>query len=381
MKRWLFALLLLCSAGVAMAQTTEPEKTTDKVTISEVQLSPGGNEGHFTISLESSRRYSTLGFDIFLPDGYEFVYYEDSYYDEDLDEDITVYQPKVFKATSTIFKADHTVSSNVQSTGALRITALSGNSSAMTANSGPLVDVYVRATPYVKQGGADVSINSCFFVTTKAVQYNTEDQVISDKLSASSNCSLPFSITAKKKWSTRVFPFSMTEIPEGLSVYTYKSQDKENVYLTKQNSIEAYTPYIISTEKDMNITLTGTASAEEYTSHVKSGGTCGSDALKGAVKNQTVHRGYILQSQDGGECKFYPILDNEKFSIPTGKCWIDASVAGAEELKFIISDDADGIEATQLQAEVPEAVYDLQGRRTRASQHGIYIIDGKKVIK
>lgn len=377
MSRWLFALLLLCSAGVAMAQTTEHEKTTDKVTVSELKVSPGAaiDDNEFiTVSLEGNTIYTAFGMKIYLPQGYEFAY--------DGGELMCYISEEDMYPTNRRGKIDsHSLSCNVQGDGSLIVTVMSSETADMLSTSGPLFDLYVKATPYAKPGPADIVIKECFFTTSDAVQYDAEDQVISDKLSASSNCSLPFSITAKKKWSTRVFPFSMTEIPEGLSVYTYKSQDKENVYLTKQNSIEAYTPYIISTEKDMNITLTGTASAEEYTSHVKSGGTCGSDALKGAVKNQTVHRGYILQSQDGGECKFYPILDNEKFSIPTGKCWIDASVAGAKELKFIISDDADGIEATQLQAEVPEAVYDLQGRRTRASQHGIYIIDGKKVIK
>lgn len=369
MSRWLFALLLLCSAGVAMAQTTEHEKTTDKVEISSLILNPGGKYGTITVSLPGASNYTAFGLDISLPDGYQFIEVEND------DEEVVI----VNKGSA--LKSSHAIGYNIQKEGALRVTANSNSNATFKTSSNELFSFNVIATSYAKPGDVDVVVKDCFFTTADAIQYDADDQVISDKLSASGNCSLPFSITAAKKWSTRVFPFSMTEIPEGLSVYTYKSQDKENVYLTKQNSIEAYTPYIISTEKNMNVTLTGTASAEEYTDRVSNGGTCGKGALVGAVKNQTVQRGYILQSQDGEECKFYPILDNEKFSIPTGKCWIDASVAGAKELKFIISDDADGIEATQLQAEAPEAVYDLQGRRTRASQHGIYIIDGKKVIK
>lgn len=386
MNRWLFALLLLCSAGVAMAQ-----RTSDKVNISAVELSPGGDLKEVTVSLSgSSIKYSAYQMEIFLPNGYEFV--------EKSKKLVTMSKPSLYPYTegeeddegNTQKEYTHTIAAALQSGGSLKVSCLSLENESFTKTSGNLFKFYVKASSYAKAGFADVKITDCrLIVGDNAAQYDTDDQTISDKLSASSNCSLPFSITAKKKWSTRVFPFSMKEIPEGLSVYTYKEQDNENVYLTKQNSIEAYTPYIISTEEDMNVTLTGTASAEEYEKCVIDG-ICGEidpngqpykTTLLGAVKNQIVTSGYILQSQGGGECMFYPIVNNESFSIPTGKCWIYNPDASAKELKFIISDDADGIETTQLQAEVPEAVYDLQGRRTRASQHGVYIIDGKKVIK
>lgn len=371
--RWLFALLLLCSAGVAMAQKGH-EKTTDKVTLSKLQVSPGGDfsEDEFiTVGLEGNTIYTAFGMDIYLPDGYEFV----------MDNN----EPMVYISTEGMYTVkrgqvtSHLIGANIQPSGALRVTASSNSSAEMLKTTGALFDVYVRATPYAKEGPAVVRIDSCFFVTTDAVQYDAYDQEISNKLSASSDCSLPFSFTAAKKWSTRVFPFSM-EVPEGMSVYTYKNQDEENVYLTKQDKIEAYVPYVISAESNINTTLTGTARAEEYTSRVLDDGICGTGILKGAVTNQSVDEGYVLQSQDGGECMFYPILDGDVFTIPSGKCWLTLPASGVKGLNFVISDEADEIQNIETRPRV-SAIYDLQGRSVTATQHGVYIIDGKKVIK
>lgn len=378
--RWLFALLLLCSAGVAMAQH---QSTEDYVNISKVELEPGGSYQEITVSLSGNTYYSAYEMDIYIPDGFEFV--------ENKNRLVVMSKPSLYPYTESEDdegnpqkEYTHTIASALQNDGALRVSCTSSNNEYFISTSGNLFKFYVKASLYAKAGFADVKITGChFIVSDNAVQYNAANQVISDKLSASEKRSLSFSITKQKKWSTRVFPFSV-RVPEGMSVYTYSRQDNENVYLTKKDEIEAYVPYVIKINDEyqgdhINVDLEGTAIAKDYTDQVNDG-ICGKGILKGAVTNQSVDEGYVLQSQGGGECMFYPILDGDVFTIPSGKCWLTLPASGVKGLNFVISDEADAIQNIESRPSV-SAVYDLQGRSVTATQHGVYIIDGKKVIK
>lgn len=48
---------------------------------------------------------------------------------------------------------------------------------------------------------------------------------------------------------------------------------------------------------------------------------------------------------------------------------------------FVISDDATGLASTDIHRESTVSTYDLSGRRVNTAQHGVFIINGQKVIK
>jgi len=48
---------------------------------------------------------------------------------------------------------------------------------------------------------------------------------------------------------------------------------------------------------------------------------------------------------------------------------------------FFLWDDTESIDNPQLTTDNPQIVFDLQGRRVQQPAKGLYIVDGKKVIK
>ena len=90
---------------------------------------------------------------------------------------------------------------------------------------------------------------------------------------------------------------------------------------------------------------------------------------------------YALSGAGGRAIGFYPV--NAGVSIPAGRAYYAAGQSNVQGFTFVIgSGDATGIgTAPTAAAGKPAAIYDLQGRSvTRPSAHGIYIVNGKKMI-
>ncbi len=67
--------------------------------------------------------------------------------------------------------------------------------------------------------------------------------------------------------------------------------------------------------------------------------------------------------------------------IPSGKAYLEIANAGVKAIYF--GGDETGIEAiSNGEPTMDNAIYDLSGRRVeKATKKGIYIINGKKVLK
>lgn len=349
------------------------ENTTDHLTISGITLNPGapvGDNDCITISLEGSRRYATFGADIYLPAGYEWA--KDSYGETAyLSIDGTMFSVGRGGVITT-----HAVGYNMQEDGALRITVAPTGTGDMSfkANSGALIDVYVKATSYAKPGPAAIQIKHCYFSTEAGVQYDTKDITIDDKVSASASSSLPFSISSSAHWSTCILPFN-AEVPAGVVAYTCSKKNEENLLLTEATALDAYTPYILYSESGCSSTLNGTVDPAAYPADgfVKSGYLCG------AIEPQVVNDGYVLQNLSEG-VKFYS-CNGADFNIPAGKCWVEIDEASAKNgYGFIIEGQQTPI-SNVITENNDNACYTLSGLRVNApTASGIYIVNNKKVI-
>ena len=88
---------------------------------------------------------------------------------------------------------------------------------------------------------------------------------------------------------------------------------------------------------------------------------------------------YVLVNNDG--TAEFQCLDANGATIPAGKAYLNATGASARSLDIVFG-DADGIESIQnSKSEIQNAVFDLSGRRVAKAQKGIYIVNGKKVVK
>lgn len=372
-------LLIICGFMLTwVAAWADNQRTTDHLEIGEIQLQLGGTYGTLSIDLKGQNSYTAFGFDLYLPAGYEYDLNGSTDWNKAIQAKVEKYSIYPYTEDRDGDKSySHTLSANIQQDGALRITTLSNNSEAFRSSEGTIVKVYVKTTPYAKPGSASIQIKNCFFVTPAGVQYDTDDITISDKVSATSTTSIPFSISAANQLSTCILPFDAA-IPDGVKAYECSDVETEDaetyLVLTEANSFEAYTPYIVYSESGYSGNLNGTVDASKYPQE----GYVTRGLLNGSIEPQMISAGYVMQNKDDG-AMFYNV-DGKSFLIPAGKCWLSSTVQEAKAVRFR-SSDAAGISTIMESANENGVIYNLLGLKVNRINPGhIYIKGNKKYI-
>ena len=202
-------------------------------------------------------------------------------------------------------------------------------------------------------------------------------------LADASTVSVDINIAEANKWSTCVLLFDVPALPEGLRAFKSSELTEGSLVLEEVTALEAYTPYILYAKAGFEGTLTGTVDLVDYVTVAEDG-----IALRGAVEQQTITAGYILQNQGSG-MKFHKIADEAVFTIPVGKCWLvvpETFAVGTQTVTLKFKEGTTGIEGVELDAEVlfnaADGVYTIDGKRVDDMQKGqIYVVGGKKVLK
>lgn len=370
MKKILIFCGLIMFSFSAWAQNPH---TCDHLEIGEIEFELGSSEGVLLdINLSGETIYTAFGFDLYLPAGYEYDLGGSSDWNDAIDAVVGNYAIYPFSGSRNKVYS-HTLSANIQQDGALRITTLSSSSAEFLSTNGTIVSVYVKTTPYAKPGAASIQIKNCFFVTSDGTKYVTDDITISDKVSATSTTSIPFSVNGSNHWSTCILPFTC-DIPDGVVAYSANEVDGDNLLLKTADSFEAYKPYVLYSENGYSGTLSGTVDPEQYPVE----GFVTDGYLNGAIVPQQITEGFVMQKLDG-EVKFY-ICNNGTYNIPAGKCWLSALGDDARSIGFKFDNDETAITEINGQSK-SNSLFDLTGRRVLNPSKGIYIENGKKVLK
>ena len=97
---------------------------------------------------------------------------------------------------------------------------------------------------------------------------------------------------------------------------------------------------------------------------------------------------YIYTKPSGNEAGFYKVTNNR--AIPAGKAylqiptaWLNEETASEAKAVKLVFDDGEstGIDEVNRVESKEDAIYDLQGRRVKNLSKGIYIINGRKVVR
>lgn len=375
---WLLsAILLFSSLGFAVAQ--------ERVNIkSPLTVEPGTSKTniYFTLSLdgdECKERFVGYQMDIVLPEGLSIEYLPNG------KPRITLVKPGVYP-NYTDYNDDgeeidvYPHSLNISEVGgAIRVIVYSADPDEdlryFTKKSGDLLKVYVRPTAYLKPGDVDIKLHNVTFGKIDATG-TTQEWVSLTGVTANATSTVPVTVSATHKFSTAVLPFDVSPIPEGLTVYSCNSTKDDNLILTPQSSIKAYTPYILYAPNGYTGTLSGAVDASKYSEVVTDG------YLSGAVTTQQISGGaghYVLQNKGNGPM-FYKVGDSSTFSIQPGKCWLTLpeSQQVTAAFHFGTTTSVGQIKISNKHADA----YDLSGRRIHEANHrGVYIVNGQKVIK
>ena len=403
MKRKLLLLLTLF-AGVVSAAA-------DNTVSVGTALIPQGNVGTFSIELTNSDAFaSSMEIHLTLPEGitFESVALSDRFTDRPNPDSDTNGQ-------------------------AVTITTLSGSNAAIAGNSGPLLFVTVSADPDLEAGtkltASVTSMELAKKVGNKHEKWNpepfdfemeiTEDIVLDENytwapLATDAACDLTVRRTIKSAtWSSICFPFAMSADKlkaafgddydlEEFTGYEVEKEGDEVVGLTLKftkntKAAKINTPYIIKTSRDV--------SEFEVNAKVNPGNTKKSIVIEDDDTGEEMEMASMTGTNAAGtlvpnNCLF---LSDNKFYYSSGKTKMKAYRAyfeladvlsdvsqAAARIHIFVDDEGMGVEAIDnLQIDNLRWVYDLQGRRMESSifhsqssiQKGVYIVNGKKVIK
>lgn len=375
---WLLsAILLFSSFGAVVAQ--------ERVYIkSPLTVEPGTSKTniYFTLSLDGEaceEPFVGYQMDIVLPEGLSMEYTKAG------KPRITLVKPGVLPSY-TDYDDDgeevdvYTHSLNVSEVGdAVRVIVYSSDPDEdlryFTKKSGDLLRVYVRPTAYLKPGDVAIALRNVTFGKIDATG-TTQPSVALTGVTAATTSTVSVKVSATHQYSTLVLPFDVASIPDGLTVYSCNNTNGENLVLTPQSRIKAYTPYILYAPNGFDATWSGAVDATKYSAVVTDG------YLTGAVTTQEVTGGaghYVLQNKGDGPM-FYKVGDSSTFSIQPGKCWLTLpeGVQSATAFRFGTTTAVEQLKVSNENA----AIYDLSGRRQNdMNQRGIYILNGQKVIK
>ena len=365
LKKLSAALMLVALFGAVPAVAQE------RLYIEGDTFVPGGEVGYVTIGIEDAAHddYTAFQFDLVLPPGLELAY----------DEDV----PECYVNTKGYLCRSHSLELAVGN-GYIRFICFSGKNVTFSKTTGNLLDIGLVPSPYLKPGDVEIKLTNVMFARTTEEYGFKADELTLTGITAAATSTLPVKVSATNKFSTAVFPFNVDAIPAGLEVYSCNSTNGQNLVLTKQSKVVAYTPYILYAANGYEDTLSGAVDASKYSEVVTDGYLCG------AVAAQEIGGGngyYVMQNK--GEGVMFYCVDDASFAIPAGKCWLalPAELQGSASFRL---DGTTGIVEVKGEPTVDasqngnvKAVYDLLGRKVNAENgklKGIYIIDGKKVI-
>jgi hypothetical protein len=346
-------------------------ETTDRITISELTVDPGGDAASFDVSLEGSDViYTAFEVTLQLPEGLTVDYSGTTPKPR-----VSLCKPSLYPYTEEAEEKSytHTLSCSYGTIGErkLKVMCYSSANEDFTATSGSLFRVYVKASPFMKPGEAKITSENVYFTTKDEVEYDVASEEF--PLTVTGQSTVQLNVAAENQWNTCVLPFD-AELPEGVRAFEGSSISGDYLILSEATSLQAFTPYILYAENGYEGTLSGTVDAEKYV-------TAATGAyLNGAIMPQEITEGYVMQDKGLGDGMMFYNVNNRSFTIPSGKCWVSAAAGDAKAIRIGLG--GTGIESLPSASQTEEGeVYTLDGKRVQNPQKGnVYIKGGKKVL-
>lgn len=379
-RKFLSFLFSLLVVGAVMA-----ESTTNRVVVGGLNVNLNGEETYFTVSLEGSRLYSAYDIQLQLPDGLEVVYKGDAPNVQMFKGKTGIYpyteEEDPFEGTTTTTYS-HVLSSNVIGRNTLRVMCFSMSNENLTATSGRLFGVYVKATPYLKPGNVEILVKEVCLTTAEPMEeYKPADEVrVAGQAGgqAGATTSLILNVSGDHKYGTCILPFDFALPADGsLKAYTCSGHTDVALVLERKNRIEAYKPYVLYAEHGFEQEISGTVDATKY----PEGGILKNELLVGTVVRTEVKGDefYVLQNQGEGPM-FYRVGPETSFAVPAGKCYVELPAGSAGAPSFRMG-EATAIGDMPLIKDDEAVIYNVLGQRVNRMQAGrIYIVNGRKVI-
>lgn len=418
MKKYLFSMLsVMIMSMTASAQDSDLSAMSDAIYVESATI-PADSQQTLYVKMKNSIEVQTIQFDLYLPEGLSFVANEDS-------EWMTASKERINKFN--YFEC------SIQQDGALRLLAQATTTN-IAVGEGEIAKVIVSADANMTLGDYPVEVKNILIVskdntsknvdvvrTTVTIGEPADTRTVLDETSTTAPVAATgVDVRVKRtilanEWSTICLPFAMTaeqvqtafgdDVQLGdFAGYTTTEEGDEIVGITVNfdvvTAIEANHPYIIKvSDKVTEFTVDGVTIEPEDNPCVEYDN--GMTGKKRKVLG-TFAGTYVADFDFYNEAENYPLfLNGNKFYYATEKTmhmkafrgYFDftdylAEAEGASSRIAIMFDNGTGIHDNKRETINNDRYYDLQGRRVSESvirnsemKKGLYIVNGKKVIK
>ena len=170
-------------------------------------------------------------------------------------------------------------------------------------------------------------------------------------------------------WATYVASDDVSFKASGVTAYTAKVNGAY-VDLTEVEEIPVGTPVVLKAVKQGSYTIMKTSDVAEVADNELKA----SDATAAVVGDGSI---YALGKDASGQVGFNRVANGVQ--VPVGKAYLVVS-AGVRDFLAFAEGEADAIQSLRENA-VDGVAYDLSGRRVSKTVKGLYIVNGKKVVK
>lgn len=248
-------------------------------------------------------------------------------------------------------------------------------STALTMKAGETRDIVLRGD---MSGKIEADhIYSIILYTFSGVQITPND-LGTMELTVVDKAEISYTMTSAG-WGTLILPFE-AEVPAGLTAYCCSATDGDKLVLTPAESIEMNTPYILAgTSGTYDFAGPKTTDAGKFTRGYLTGTLEGSDAPDGS---------YVLQNNPQHGVAFYKV-SGEGIKVNANRAYL--TVPGTATSALVLPDAPTGIDGVYSVTPENTDVYSITGVLLRKGisagdalntlPGGIYIVNGKKVIK
>ena len=203
--------------------------------------------------------------------------------------------------------------------------------------------------------------------------FYTDNTYSSWSIAEATQAEVEVNIATAGKYATRIFPFAPEAI-DGVTFYSCEATEDGTVLkLAEVTEPKANVPYILKATKKVDVTLSGwgVAAKDSYTE----------GWLTGIYKETLVQEGsYVLQTLNNVQAFYAVTSADPDVYAPAYRAYLTVPAAAGANA-FFFDFDTTGINAIDALTNGNAVIYDLQGRRVNKAEKGIYIVNGKKVVK
>ena len=182
-------------------------------------------------------------------------------------------------------------------------------------------------------------------------------------------------VKSEAKYGTFCAPFDVN-VPYGMKAYTVQGvkADTSLDMTAVEGTIPANTPVILEGDGAKSLVAYGVAAPAVAEAGLLTGVYADTEAPVGS---------YVLQNIDD-KVGFYQVAAGQQPTVKANRAYLTVSVPKAKVFYFTAEDaeEATGIENVNVNGNVNDgAVYNMAGQKVNKAVKGIYIINGKKVLK